>query len=165
MDLALLVALAATAALLLVLLCVTFAVMLRDRRRLVDALDAARTETESLRARLDTLSQPSAAAHRTAGPVVPDEGYVITRPATDEEYLGQVSNRLVLSAALGEPLAKAMAFGYALRRVLSPANRNRIAFEMRREVKRARKQRRRDARQARRDAAAAQRERLAEDAA
>lgn len=50
------------------------------------------------------------------------------------------------SVTLGEPLLKAVAFGYGVRRALSPESRNRIAFEMRREVKRARKERRRAAR-------------------
>lgn len=178
MGFALLVALAATAALLVVALCAVLAVVLRDRRRLAEALATSRTDVEALRTRVDALTEQLDTV-RGASPLVPEEGYVITRvtPGSDgpgsqpserdeEDYLDRVSNRVVLSATLGEPLVKAAAFGYAVRRALSPANRNRIAFEMRREVKRARKQRRRDARQARRAAAAAQRGRLAaEDAA
>jgi hypothetical protein len=65
-----------------------------------------------------------------------------------------VPNRVVLSAAFGEPLVKVVAFGFGLRRALSPESRNRIAFEVRREVKRARKQRRRATKRAARQAAA-----------
>jgi hypothetical protein len=41
-----------------------------------------------------------------------------------------------------------VAFGHGVARALSPESRNRIWFEMRREVRRARKQRRRDMKQA-----------------
>jgi len=43
-----------------------------------------------------------------------------------------------------------VSLGYGVRRALSAENRNRIRFEMRREVKRARKQRRRDLKEAKR---------------
>ena len=52
--------------------------------------------------------------------------------------------------ALGESLVTIASFGYGVRRALSAENRNRIGFEMRREVRRARKQRRRDLREAKR---------------
>ena len=53
-------------------------------------------------------------------------------------------DRVVLSATLGEPLVRAVALGHGVRRALSAESRNRIRFEMRREVRRARKQRRRE---------------------
>ena len=43
-----------------------------------------------------------------------------------------------------------LSLGYGVRRALSAENRNRIRFEMRREVKRARRQRRRDLKEAKR---------------
>jgi hypothetical protein len=43
-----------------------------------------------------------------------------------------------------------LSFGYGVRRALSAENRNRIRFEMRREVKSARRQRRRDVKEAKR---------------
>ena len=52
---------------------------------------------------------------------------------------------------------QAASFAAGLRRALDPAHLNRIRFEMRRELKRARKQRRADARQARREYEARQR--------
>jgi hypothetical protein len=69
--------------------------------------------------------------------------------------------------ALGESLVKIASFGYGVRRALSAENRNRIAFEMRREVKRSRRKRRLDVKQARRTPASAARtdDGSAEDAA
>jgi hypothetical protein len=75
--------------------------------------------------------------------IITDAGTPQPEPAVDD--------RIVLSAALGEPLVKAAAFGYGVRRALSPRSLNRIRFEMRREIRRARKQRRREMRQAFRD--------------
>ena len=46
-----------------------------------------------------------------------------------------VPDRVVLSATVGEPLVKAVAFGHGVRRALSAESRNRIWFEMRREVR------------------------------
>ena len=63
-----------------------------------------------------------------------------------------VSDRVVLNAALGEPLVRAVALGHGVRRALSAETRHRIRFEMRREAKRARKQRRREMRDAWREA-------------
>ncbi len=52
---------------------------------------------------------------------------------------------------------------HGVRAALAPETRNRIRFEVRREVKRARKQRRADTRQARRELASRQRAALARD--
>ncbi len=54
------------------------------------------------------------------------------------------------SVAVGESLVRVLSLGYGVRRALSAENRNRIRFEMRREVKRARRQRRRDLKEAKR---------------
>ena len=51
-------------------------------------------------------------------------------------------DRLVLTATFGAPLVKVAAFGHGVRRALSPENRNRIWFEMRKEVRTSRKRRR-----------------------
>ncbi len=157
MEMGLLVALGGVAA----LLCVLLAFVFSGRRRTQQALQAARADVDALRARLEELEASRVAA--AARPVVPKAEYLITTAGTptdraDEVSTGsaseQVPNRVVLSAAFGEPLVKAVAFGYGLRRALSPESRNRIAFEMRREVKRARKQRRRATKRAARQAAA-----------
>jgi hypothetical protein len=91
-------------------------------------------------------------ARGAAAVVPPQTEYVITTagdPVADARGLQAVPERAVLSVTLGEPLVKLAAFGYGVRRALSAESRNRIAFEMRREVKRARKERRRAARRAR----------------
>ena len=65
---------------------------------------------------------------------------------------------------LRETVVKAASLGHGVRRALAPETRNRIRFEMRREVRRARKQRRADLKEARRDLHARQRAMLAERA-
>lgn len=121
-----------------------------------DELASARAEVEALRARLDELTRTLDTPGRSAAtvPVVPTE-FVITTAGQpgNRGDLPQVPDRAVLSVTLGEPLVKIAAFAYGVRRALSPENRNRIAFEMRREVKRARKERRRAARRVRATAA------------
>ena len=116
-----------------------------------DALAEARADVEALRERVEELSAQLAATRAPAsGTLLAPGDIVITSagesPRTD---LPQVPERAVLSATVGAPLVKAAAFGYGLRRALSAESRNRIAFEMRREVKRARKARRRHARRTR----------------
>lgn len=77
----------------------------------------------------------------THDPVVAE--FLITDIGTEvPDVPDEVSSRLVLSATVGEPLLKLAAFAYGVRKALTPENRNRIRFEMRREVRRARKARR-----------------------
>jgi hypothetical protein len=66
---------------------------------------------------------------------------------------------------LRETVIKSASLFHGVRRALSPENRNRIRFEMRREVKRSRKQRRADLREARREWEARQRAAMVSDAA
>ena len=72
-----------------------------------------------------------------------DDAVLITEVGSDPPE-PTISNRLVLSATVGEPLVKSLAFAHGLRVALSPESRNRIRFEMKRETRRARKQRRQD---------------------
>jgi len=58
-----------------------------------------------------------------------------------------------------------VSLAYGVRRAMSAENRNRIRFEMQREVKRARRQRRRDLKEAKRHLRSEQRTGLTEDAA
>jgi hypothetical protein len=171
MDLALLVALGGAAAILLGLVCVAIGVTLATGRRTRRALEASRADVEALRDRLDLMTRELENARRAA-----DEpaDFLITgvlpassgRPGeTQPGEIGEVSSRAVLSATMGEPLVRLVAFGYGVRRALSAENRNRIAFEMRREVRRARKDRRRELKAARRSAQAARREALAAEEA
>jgi hypothetical protein len=122
--------------------------LVRERRRNDAALAALFAGQADLR-RLLEERQPAGPA---AAPAVtrPVAEFVITdageaRPDVDDR---PVSDRIVLSATLGEPLVKAAAFTFGVRRALSAESRNRIRFAMRREVRRARKQRKQEMRAA-----------------
>jgi hypothetical protein len=149
-DLTLVVGLAVTATLLAVT-CVLLAFAVAGGRAARRALAASRAETERLAARLEQVER----ARQAHPPAIPEE-YLITNvgsaPEDDADDEGARTS-LVLSTALAEPLVKALAFGYGVRTALSPQNRNRIRFEMRRTVRQARKRRRRTAREAAREAA------------
>ena len=83
-----------------------------------------------------------------------DAEYVITRLGSedsDREPVDPPDARLFADLVLRESVVKAASFAHGVRRGLAPENRNRIWFEMRREVKRARKQRRADEREALRE--------------
>ena len=148
MNPALWAALGGAAALALVLLGAALAVVVTGRRAR-SRETAARADVESLRARVEELSAELATS-RAATVTPPGADYVITTAGDlSRADLPQVPERAVLSVTLGEPLVKLAAFGHGVRRALSPESRNRIAFEMRREVKRARKARRRAARRTR----------------
>ena len=154
MNSALWAALGGAAALLLVLVGIVVALLLGGRRagaREQAALASARADVEALRAEVERLSGELVASRGDASVVPARSEFVITSVGdrSDATRLPQVPERAVLSVTLGEPLVKLAAFGYGLRRALSAESRNRITFEMRREVKRARKERRRAARRAR----------------
>ena len=155
MKMALLVALGCVVALLLILLVVLLATTLSGRRRMRQALAASRVEVDALRTQLEAMSVEfeSARIVAAAAPALPQTEYLITSAGASDLFDNEtaVSNRAVLSVAFGEPLVKVVAFGYGVRRALSPETRNRIAFEMRREVKRARKERKRDTKRAGRE--------------
>lgn len=134
------------------LLAVALFVLLRRRNRtradLESMLAAAQRESDDLRARLEELTGPPAARPTTAEGqsatfVITDAGRKDARLEVPSEDQIAVPDRLVLSATVGAPLVKVAAFGHGLRRALSPENRNRIWFEMRREVRASRKRRRR----------------------
>lgn len=140
----------------------------RSGRRRAAELDAAREDLAELRARLDELTEELRRTGSGTPAVLPSSELVITsavRETAVRETAGQevavrdtarhrsqrpqVPEGAVLSVTLGEPLVKLASWTYGVRRALSPESRNRIAFAMRREVKRARKERRRTARRAR----------------
>src|SRR5206468_817921 len=95
--------------------------------------------------RLDTCVRDLEQVTRTVGD---ERGAYLITDAGIERAAPTVPDRLVLSATLGEPLVKVVALGHGLTRALSAESRNKIRFEMRREVRRARKQRRRDMKEA-----------------
>jgi len=61
-----------------------------------------------------------------------------------------LSGRDFAAVAMTESVVRLASLTHGVRRALSPENRNRIRFEMGREVKRSRRQRRRDVKEARR---------------
>jgi hypothetical protein len=139
------VLIAGAAGALVLVLCVLMLVRRRSavsRRELATALAEAQAETAELRRRLDALTQQ---LERQSSSMisVDDPAYVIT-DAGEPRPEPNVADAVVLSATVGEPLVKVVAFGHGVRRALSAESRNRIWFEMRREVRRARKQRRRE---------------------
>src|SRR3954454_8770606 len=144
MEIPTLVAVAGAAALALLVVAIVVAVVTGSRQRrsrahLEAMLLAAQQEADDLRRQLDELTRP---------PVVEPVDFVITqvgdqaldRPAAEDAVA--VSDRLVVGATPGEPLVKVAAFSHGVRRALSPESRNRIWFEMRREVRASRRRRR-----------------------
>ncbi|ROR90581.1 hypothetical protein [Nocardioides aurantiacus] len=143
---------------------VVLATQVRRARRSTEAeLLATRTESEALRERVDGLAarldrrddDGARSGADGAAYVITDAGAPDAAPLVAARPM--VADRVVLNAALGEPLVRAVALGHGVRRALSAESRNRIRFEMRREAKRARKQRRREMRDAYRDARVARR--------
>jgi len=168
MDLALPTILVVAAALVAGIVLTTVALVLPGRRRTREALDSSHAEVAALRARVEELSRRLDRDGAGSGDTREQDSdrvgtdYVITsvsrpgtdlaprRPDEDAAPPPTVSAREFASLAIGESLVRIVSFGYGVRRALLPENRNRIAFEMGREVKRSRRQRRRDLKQAKR---------------
>jgi hypothetical protein len=147
-----LVALGATALVVLVLAGLLL-VMLSGRRRLRAELAAYGAELVTLREQVDALARPGLHAVPAAAPaefVITQVGAEPPEPAGPRQRPSAVSSRTFASVAAGESLVRLLSLGHGVRRALSSENRNRIAFEMRRELRRSRKQRRRDLKEARR---------------
>ena len=110
--------------------------------------------------------QPVRALDAPSRPQQPE--YVITQlgepePEAEVEAVPTVAPGLFADIVLRETVVQTASLFHGVRRALSPENRNRIRFEMRREVKRSRKQRRADLREARRDWEARQRAAMVDD--
>ena len=156
MNPALWAVLGGVAVLLLVLLAAGLAMLVvgRGDARRAEALAAARADVDTLRDRVDELTTELHRARVTAPVASTGTELVITSagrqdPVVAPSHRPQVPEGAVLSVTLGEPLVKVAAWSYGLRRALSAESRNRIAFQVRREIKRARKERRRAARRSR----------------
>jgi hypothetical protein len=152
MNPALWAVLGGAAALLLVALCGAF-VLLREHRgrarRDASVLAAAQAEVEALRTQVEALSHELDETRRTAAgiPAASPGGFLIT--TTGADVVPTAPHRPVRSVTMVRPLVRVAALAHGVRRALSAESRNRITFEMRREVRRARKERRRAARRAR----------------
>ncbi len=158
MNPALVVTLAA--AVVVVAALVAVVVSLSGRRRLQAQLDAARADVDALRSTVADLAAtppPPAAEHEPEFVITSLPAGSVPRPdqpgtdvAVPAAATAPVSAGQFASVALGESLVRVVSLGHGVRRALSAENRNRIRFEMRREVKRSRRQRRRDVKEARR---------------
>lgn len=121
---------------------------------------------ERLEARLAAASDPVESPVESPGQPQPTPEYVITHlgevgpepgPERDPEAVPTLPAGQFADVLLRESVIRSASLVHGVRRALSPENRNRIRFEMRREVKRSRKQRRADIREARREWEARQR--------
>src|SRR4051812_13789969 len=155
-----------TAAGVLALVALVLAVGLaRGRSRTEQAVAEARAETAALQAQLLELERR---LERPAPPREADAEFVITHLGEDEPGApapARVESALFADLVLRETVVKAASLAHGVRRALDAETRNRIRFEMRRELKRARKQRRVDTRQARREWEARRRGELDQDSA
>lgn len=122
--------------------------LLRARSATERAVAAARAESAVLRERLDRLE------HDRRPPVRDEQPVLITRLGEDDSEpatpVPMVEGRLFADLVLRETVVQAASLAQGVRRALAPETRNRIRFEMRRELKLARKQRRADLRAAKR---------------
>ena len=136
------------------------------------AVALVRVRSRNERARADAQAelavlrdQVAALERRTDRPKPsPEASFVITdlgreqRPEqADAEPATTIGTALFADLVLRETVVKAASLAHGVRRALDAETRNRIRFEMKREVKRARKQRRSDTREARREWEARQR--------
>ena len=124
---------------LLVVVVVTRRAAARSGRALV----AARAEARALADRLAAVEESLARDRDDT------QSYVITHLGDHEAVpaapvVGRIDGRLFADIVARESAVRAAGLAHGLRRALAPEARNRIRFEMRREVHRARKQRRAD---------------------
>jgi hypothetical protein len=138
----------------------------RTERVLAEALAESQADTALLRDQLEALER------RLDRPTAkPEASYVITdlglEAAPDHAEVEQptpaIGSALFADLVLRETVVKAASLAHGVRRALDPETRNRIRFEMKREVKRARKQRKIDTREALREWEARQRAGLSDD--
>jgi hypothetical protein len=110
-------------------------------------LAAARAQARALADRLAHVEESLARVQTTSRD---SESYVITRFGDEEPQVdaapvvGRIDGKLFADIVARESAIKAAGLAHGLRRALAPEVRNRIRFEMKREVLRARKQRRAD---------------------
>ena len=134
----------------------TLVLVVRRASARADAVSAsARSESAALRAQVEAIEHRLAAASR-ASRTADEPEYVITRLGDDpdagaaEREKPVVDGPLFADMVLREGVVQVASLAAGVRRALAPEHLNRVRFEMRREVKRARKQRRADLRQAKR---------------
>jgi hypothetical protein len=140
------------------------AALLRQRARSRRELHAAHAEAADLRIRMDEFERRLSAF--AARPEQAVEEYTITdlgRPEDPDPDPPSIDRALFADIVLRETVVKAASLAHGVRRALAPETRNRIRFEVRREIRRARKQRKADLREARRDWESRQRAAMSDD--
>ena len=152
------------------LLAVVLVVLLvRGRARTTRELREARAEAVALRAQVEEIERRL--AEPPARPRV-EPGYVITHLGEQERdtsesgavtHGGRVDGALFADLVLRETVVKTASLAHGLRRALAPETRNRIRFEVRREIRAARKRRRREMKDLAQQVRANQRARLADE--
>jgi hypothetical protein len=135
----------------------------RARRAWARERAGAQADVSDLRARLEELER-----ERRTPTVATEAEFVITGLGSEAEPepapAAAVDGAAFADTVLRETVVKAASLAHGVRRGLAPAARNRIRFEMKQEVRRARRQRRADLKQAQRDLHARQRAMLTEEA-
>jgi len=161
-DQALWLAVGGVAVLCLLLLGIT----VRGRRSWAHEREVARAEVADLRARLEELEHDRRAplASTEAEFVITGLGSEQADPEPAPAPAPPIDGAAFADTVLRETVVKAASLAHGVRHGLAPATRNRIRFEMKQEVRRARRQRRADLKQAQRDLHARQRAMLAEEA-
>jgi hypothetical protein len=158
----------------LAVLCLALLVtVVLTRRSSALAARLARTELSDLRARIDELEHTHGSAPATVPVSVPPVSapaeYVITGLGDDtvseSATPARIDGALFADTVLRETVVRAASLASGVRRGLAPATRNRIRFEMKQEVRRARKQRRAGLKAARRDLQMRQRRAMTGDVA
>jgi hypothetical protein len=136
------------------------------RRATGRRIEAAEAEAAALRQRLDRLEQerqqPPAQARAEPPPVRVEQEYRITEVGHEGDPV-RLERAVFADHVLRESVIRLGSLAHGVRRALDAETRNRIRFEMRREVKRARKQRRAEQREAYREWQARQRGTLTDD--
>jgi hypothetical protein len=138
---------------------------LRELRDRVRVLETSPVQAPGLVTGASAPSSTNESAPAPSSTSGGDEEFVITRLGVEAESepVPTVEPRLFADIVLRESVVKAAALAYGVRRGLAPANRNRIWFEMRREVKRVRKERKAEEREAIREWRARQRAAVREE--
>lgn len=143
------------------------AALLRLRSRTRRELLAAHAESARLRAQVEEIERMLVTSRQPTPPPAAErmvQEFTITglgRPA--DPAPATIDRALFADLVLRETVVKTASLAHGVRRALGAESRNRIRFEVRREVRRSRKQRRADLREARRDWEARQRSSMGEE--
>lgn len=139
----------------------------RTREHTDEVLATAAEATEELRQHLAEIEERIEAQRPVTSVPARDEDpeYLITalgqrRSGGAKSAVPMLPAPVFADAVVRESMIRAAALVAGLRRALAPETRNRIRFEMKREVKRSRKQRKADVKQAVREWEARQREQV-----